>query len=234
MPGPYRPLFAGQEDLLESHRGYDPGALAMARDLATAFAAPLVVATTSRLVVDLNRSLGHPKLHSGFVRRAPRVLRDAALERYYLPYRNRAEEMIAAAVAQGRRVIHISSHSFTPVLGAEVRNADIGLLYDPGRPGEVALCAGWLAALRELAPGLRVRRNYPYTGKSDGFCAYLRRRFAPENYVGVELEINQKHVFADGAPWRALRRAVVAALAGASGAREPEDTANALCKSPGF
>ena len=62
------------------------------------------------------------------------------------------------------------------------------------------------------APALKVRRNYPYTGKSDGFTAYLRRRFPPAAYLGIELEINQKHVLAGERRWRALRSQVIEAL----------------------
>src|SRR4030065_143064 len=72
--------------------------------------------------------------------RAPPPARRAILNRYSRPYRNRVEAHIAAAIAQGSRVIHLSSHSFTPVLDGEVRNADIGLLYDPARHGEAELC----------------------------------------------------------------------------------------------
>lgn len=212
VPAPYRPYFAGWEEVLHSHRGHDPGALALARDMAAALNAPLVASTTSRLVVELNRSLGHRQLISDALRSAPRELRQEIIRRYYLPYRRRAEKMIAEAIAQGRRVVHLSSHSFTPELEGKVRDADIGLLYDPGRPGELALCDAWQDALRAVAPRFKVRRNYPYAGKSDGFCTGLRRQFAPEDYVGVELEINQKHYLGRGASWRDIRRGVVDSL----------------------
>lgn len=212
IPPRYRGLFAGFEERLASHRGYDPGALALARDLAAALAAPLFFSTTSRLLIELNRSIGHPKLYSDATRVAPADVREDILERHYLPYRNGVEADIADAVARGRRVIHVSSHSFTPELDGEVRNADIGLLYDPGRPGELELCHRWQARLAAIAPELKVRRNYPYAGKADGFTAYLRRRFPADAYVGIELEINQKHVFHGGRRWQALRRQVVESL----------------------
>lgn len=208
----YLPLFAGCEALLASHRGYDPGALTLARELARALDAPLFASTTSRLVVDLNRSIGHPRLHSAQVRDAPAAVRGEILARYYRSYRRRAETLVAQALARGERVIHISSHSFTPVLNHKVRMADIGLLYDPARPDERVLCEHWRAALIAHAPGMVVRRNYPYTGKSDGFCSYLRKRFPADRYAGIELEVNQKHIFPGGQAWQMLRRAVVAAL----------------------
>ena len=208
----YQPLFAGYEELLASHRGYDPGALILARQFARALHAPLVASMTSRLVVDLNRSVGHPRLHSEQIRQAPAAMRREVFDRYYRSYRGRAETIIEETLARGDRLIHISSHSFTPVLGKEVRRADIGLLYDPSRAAERMLCEHWRAALQARLPGLIVRRNYPYTGKSDGFCTYLRRRFGADRYVGVELEMNQKHVFRGGRHWQEVRGAVVGAL----------------------
>ncbi len=212
IPARYRPLFAGLEALLQTHRGYDPGALALARQMARALAAPLFVSTTSRLLIDLNRSIGHPRLYSEATRGVPARVRRDILESNYLTYRNQVEAHIADAIAHGSRVIHLSSHSFTPELDGAIRNADVGLLYDPARPGELELCRRWQTRLKARAPELDVRRNYPYTGKSDGFTAYLRRRFPADVYVGVELEINQKHVYKGGRQWHALRSQVIESL----------------------
>jgi predicted N-formylglutamate amidohydrolase len=212
IPTRYRQLFTGFEALLHTHRGYDAGALVLARGLAKALAAPLFASTTSRLLIDLNRSIGHPRLYSEATRGAPATVRSEILENYYLPYRNKVEADIAAAIARGSRVIHVASHSFTPALDGAVRNADIGLLYDPARSGEVELCRHWQAQLKECAPELKVRRNYPYAGKSDGFTAYLRRRFSAEVYIGIELEINQKHFLNGGRHWRTFRGWVIEAL----------------------
>lgn len=213
VPARYRALFRGHEDLLAGHRGYDPGALALARELAAALGAPLVVSTVSRLLVDLNRSLHHPRLFSAATRGAPAAVRAEIVARHYLPYRDEVARLVRDAAARGRRVVHVSAHSFTPVLDGVVRNADVGLLYDPARRGERALCQAWQRTLRELAPALRVRRNYPYAGKSDGLTTHLRRLFPARAYAGVELEVNQSWVLAGGGDWRGLRSAVTRALA---------------------
>lgn len=212
IPPRYRSLFEGHEALLASHRGYDPGALSVARELSRALSAPLHVSTTSRLLIDLNRSIGHPRLYSEITRGASEQIRRHILETYYLPYRSRVEAQVADSIARGKRVVHISSHSFTPVLDGEIRLADIGLLYDPARTGEAELCQAWQSLIQAQVPGLSVRRNYPYTGKSDGLTAYLRRRFPSSSYLGIELEINQKHVFRGRRLWRALRHEVISAL----------------------
>lgn len=210
VPARYRNLFAAHQEQLASHRGWDPGALTLARDLARALDAALFYATVSRLVIDLNRSIGHPRLYGEATRGAPPALRREIMARHYLPYRNRVERHIRLALAAGQRLVHLSAHSFTPVLNGKVRQADIGLLYDPARPGEAELARRWQAALQ--APDLRVRRNYPYTGTSDGFTAYLRTRFPASAYVGIELEINQKRVAPGHRAWRELRARLVAGL----------------------
>lgn len=217
IPAPYHSLFRGHEALLETHRGYDPGALVMARQLAAAWRAPLVSSTVSRLLVDLNRSVGHPHLFSVATLGAPRAVRADIVARHYLPYRAEVERVVGKSVARGKRVVHVSSHSFTPVLDGDVRRADVGLLYDPARRGEAAMCARWKAQLASAAPELRVRRNYPYAGKGDGLTSYLRRRFSADEYVGIELEINQGIVFAAGRRWTALRRELIDTLTTAIG-----------------
>lgn len=184
----------------------------MARELACALNASLFVSTTSRLLVDLNRSFGHPKLFSEATKQASKAIRCEILARYYLPYRNQIEQAISEIIRKGGQIIHISSHSFTPVLNGEVRHGDVSLLYDPGRSKERNFCCRWQASLKAKALSLTIRRNYPYAGKADGLTTYLRRQFSPDVYMGIELEINQKHVSCSGKHWQALRRMVLEAL----------------------
>ena len=80
----------------------------------------------------------------------------------------------------------------------------------------VELCARWKASLAAFAPGLRVRRNYPYAGKGDGLTSHLRLRFPSNAYVGIELEINQRIVLVAGPRWTALRRLLIESLRAAS------------------
>ena len=212
VPEAYAPLFVGHEALLPTHRGWDPGALQMAQQMATALNAPLFAATTTRLLIDLNRSIGHKTLHSEATRGLPLATRRSIAAQYYRPHRDAVESEVARCIAAGQRVVHIASHSFTPALYGVVRRADVAWLYDPRRVGEGALAAQWLAALRRLRPDLQLRRNYPYHGTGDGLTNLLRRRHTPDEYVGVELEVNQRFVQAGGAPWDALRADVVASL----------------------
>lgn len=191
VPTAYQTLFAPHTALLRTHRGWDIGALRVARILAAELSAPLIAATVTRLLVDLNRSLRNPTLHSEVTNDLPADERARILEAHYRPHWDRVTQTVAAAVERGQPTVHIASHSFTPILGAQVRTADIGLLYDPKRAAEAALAGRWLAQLKRLRPELRLRRNYPYLGDSDGLARSLRRRHADAAYVGIELEVNQ-------------------------------------------
>jgi predicted N-formylglutamate amidohydrolase len=88
--------------------------------------------------------------------------------------------------------LHLGVHSFTPQIDGRLRTADVGLLYDPSRSSERRFCERWKSSLREIAPNRRVRRNYPYRGKSDGFTTHLRRTIDSPQYLGIELEVNQR------------------------------------------
>jgi predicted N-formylglutamate amidohydrolase len=140
------------------------------------------------------------------------AVREAILAQYFVPYRAEVVRLVRQSVSRGRRVIHISSHSFTPELDGEVRRADVGLLYHPGRCDEAGLCARWKAALAASAQELRVRRNYPYAGKGDGLASHLRLHFAQGAYVGVELEVNQGIVLTGRRRWTSLRGVLIDSL----------------------
>src|SRR5690606_7003605 len=172
------------------------------------------VAEHTRLLVDLNRSLSHPRLFSEYTRPLPRDARMRILAEYYRPYRDAVEREIRAATARGERGLPVSSHSFVPVLSGVARGADAALLYDPRRPGEAAFAAAWRGALRESAPrDWVIRRNYPYRGSADGLTTHLRKRFGDGGYAGLELEINQRLV--GGVEWPAHVRRLADALAAA-------------------
>jgi len=196
IPAAYRHLFSVNSAILDTHRGYDIGALEIARAISKSLKAPLHSAQTSRLLVDLNRSLHHRRLYSEFTRNCDQQTRDQILEKYYFPYRQALEQQVRKMIAASGRVIHLSVHSFTPVLDGQVRNTDIGLLYDPARKREKVFCARLKAALDLSAIGV-TRLNYPYRGNADGLTTHLRRSLPPSAYIGIEIEINQCRAVVD-------------------------------------
>lgn len=212
VPRRYRKLFQRRGSLLDSHRGWDPGALELARHLAKEFGAPLFRGVVTRLLVDLNRSLQSPTLFSEYALRLEEKERLALLARYWEPYRHAVRHCIEGEVARGRRVLHFSLHSFTPKLRGEARPTDVGLLFDPSRPVEERFCRALRAALRQELPELRIDMNEPYSGVSDGLTTTLRAEFPKDRYLGIEFEVNQRFARGERSRWRTLQRRIASAL----------------------
>jgi predicted N-formylglutamate amidohydrolase len=210
VPARYRSLLADASRALASHQGYDPGALALALALSRRLGAPLHAATTTRLLADHNRTATHAACFSRYTRDLPEPEKARLLAELYWPHRRAVERAVERHVRAGRRVLHVAVHSFTPVLRGERRNADLGLLYDPARAPERALCARWRRDLAQLDARLRVRLNYPYRGTSDGLTTALRRVWPASRYLGIELELNQ--ALACSAAGRRRIEALLAAL----------------------
>lgn len=213
VPPPFRPFFRGAAAVLASHRGLDLGAL----DLFTHLR-PLADAsystTLSRLCIEMNRSEGHRQLFSAYTKALPPPLKEVLLAHYHA-YRDPVIADVAACLRAKEQVLHVSMHSFTPVLDGIERPLDIGLLYDPSRAAEKAFCTAWDREIRRRAPGLRVRMNRPYKGTADGFTTALRRRF-PKGYAGIELEVNQRFA-AKGRMHADIKAVLMASLQAALG-----------------
>ena len=222
VPGEFAPLFVGAEAVLASHRGWDPGSLELALHLAEGLDAPLVAATETRLLVELNRSLHHPRLFSEYTRPLPREIRQRIIERYYVPHVEGVRARIDAMLGHARQVVHIGIHSFTPALDGTPRDCDVGLLYDPARASESTFCRDWQRALRAADETIRVRRNFPYRGNADGLTTSLRRRHSADRYLGIELEVSQAWPLERPTEWIGLRDRLLAtlrAMLGENGAR---------------
>lgn len=84
---------------------------------------------------------------------------------------------------------------------------------DPRRPRERTFADELRQALRATRPDLRVRRNYPYLGRADGLVTTLRRRFAEDEYLGLEVEVNQAWPLGDPLSWQRLAADLVAVFA---------------------
>lgn len=209
IPKEYEKYFEAHRERLETHRGWDIGALELYKKFVAAGADASFFSETSRLLVELNRSQHHPNLFSDITLQTSEVERQAILAAHYQPYRQEVENAIRSFTSQNHSVLHLSVHSFTPELNGEIRNADIGLLYDPQRQREKEFCANWKKEIEQSDPVLKVRFNYPYRGTADGFTTYLRKKFPDEQYAGIELEVNQKFPQGNIENWEKLQQIIV-------------------------
>lgn len=210
IPREFSRHFRGRSRWLTSHRGWDPGALALATDLALTTGAPLLASTVSRLLVDLNRSETSATLWSSVSRDLDAQARNRVLERHYRPYRRDVIALVQR-LSRRHRAVHVSVHSFTPVLRGVRRELEIGVLFDPARRQERAVATTLSRELRKVFPRWRVQFNQPYKGTDDGLTTHIRTLLPDARYAGIEIEVNQRLVRA--ASWNTACTNIAAALA---------------------
>jgi len=155
--------------VFERHIAYDIGAAAVTRNIANALNAPAVFAGFSRLVIDLNRPLGHPESMpetsdnidipgNHDLSETARKIRSDAL---FNPYHEAINQSISHTWQKGPAPVLFSIHSFTPNMNGEVRPWDVGILWN--RDPRLALPL--IAGLKKT--GLNVGDNQPYSGRDN-------------------------------------------------------------------
>lgn len=193
IPAEFEKIFLEHGDFLKTHRGVDIGADLICQAFETHYHTKTIKAEYSRLLIDLNRSQNHTNVFSEMTKNLDQSVKNNILAIYYHPYREKVINAIEALLLQAQPVLHISVHTFTPELHGKIRQTDIGLLYDPKRTPEKAFCKKWAEQIKKQISPYRVRMNYPYRGNSDGFTVFLRKRYSEKQYLGIELEVNQKY-----------------------------------------
>jgi predicted N-formylglutamate amidohydrolase len=175
----------------QAHIAWDPGALGLARGLARHLNAPLVYATLSRLLYDLNRppqSSGamaeHSEAHHIVGNRALSPdERQARTEAIYLPFHETLRREIARRLAAGSQPVVVTVHSFTPVYNGQPRSVEFGIIHDRD-PG---LAKALLAEARAQCP-LDARLNEPYSA-ADEVTHTLALHATPFGLKNVMLEL---------------------------------------------
>lgn len=186
IPTRYKKLFKEGSEVLKTHRGLDIEALGIAQKLKQKLKVPLVFSTTSRLVVDLNRTLKNPTLFSEFTTPLSKLEKNKILNTYYFPH---WQKVRAALKKMNSGIVHVAVHSMTDHLNGKKRRMQLALLYNPAFKEEVRFSSLWIKELRKEFPNFVIARNKPYRGDGDGLTCEMRKE--NQKYVGIELEMNQ-------------------------------------------
>ena len=154
---------------LRQHIAYDIGSRDLTCRLSEMLDAPAVMATYSRLVVDLNRSLTDPGLipevsdgipipgNQGLTDRE----RNGRIHHLFTPYRKAIDGFLHEFHRHKIAPALIAIHSFTPRMDGFSRPWQIGILWDKDPRIAVPL----MDKLRARREALEVGDNEPYSGK---------------------------------------------------------------------
>lgn len=197
IPQEYQHLFAGNGDILELHNAYDIGSDKIAEGICDIAKLPLHKGNISRLLIDFNRNLHNPQVYSKFSENLPNEEKVNLINNYYKPYRDAVEADIKKLIDSNYQVLHLSMHTFTPNFNNIFRNVDIGILYDPRSHAEKEVSRVIKRFIINENSKYIVRLNYPYKGRSDGFTTTLRKKYPAIDYLGIEIECNQRLVAND-------------------------------------
>lgn len=174
--------------LLGTHWAYDLGAREVAIELAQALSASAVLARFTRLLVDPNREENHDDVFRAFADGQPVLfnhgLEDEERERRIAGYHRPYHEAVDRALSATRAPVLLSIHSFTPVYQGEVRDVELGVLFNHDE--QPALELG--AALAEHFPN--VAYNEPWSGRL-GLIYAAERHAQRHGRLALELEVRQ-------------------------------------------
>ena len=161
-------------ETFDLHVAWDIGAAGVARDLSARLGATAVIATYTRMLIDLNRPLGDPgcipRANDGIRIPANQLLSDeevdARARAWYWPYHNTIDRELGRLRRMGIVPLLLSIHSMTPALRTG----------GPPRPWHASVLANQDRRLADLlvdalkAEGLVVGFNEPYSGINMGYC----------------------------------------------------------------
>jgi predicted N-formylglutamate amidohydrolase len=208
--------------LLEKHIAIDIGAAPLTHALATRLEAPAILATVSRLVIDLHRQPDHPSLipavsDGHLIPGNERVDRFDRIARFHAPY----HRAIASLIRYGRPNLLASIHSFTPRLessGAGDRPWQAGILSNRDRRA-----ADLAVALLEKA-GIVTGDNQPYSGRI--LNATLNRHGEATGIPSLAIEI-RNDLISDGTGvgrWTDILAPILVEISNILASRRPSAT----------
>ncbi|MCP9797500.1 N-formylglutamate amidohydrolase [Cyanobium sp. Lug-B] len=179
--------------LLATHGACDLGVEGLGLLLAQRLDAFLILHNYSRLVIDANRPPGAPDsivshceqtAIEANIHLSPNGRQQRLVELFH-PYQHRIAAELDARTARCQPSVLVTLHSFTPVLGEDVRPWHVGVLH--GRDGRLARR---VRQGLQREPGLRVGDNQPYA-VSDASDHTLLVHGEGRRIPHVELEVRQ-------------------------------------------
>jgi len=181
---------------LRTHWGHDRGAAELTRALSRRLGCPAVLSTFTRLLADPNRPPDHPDL-------CRRSVEGVALElnrlldpedvvgrvvRLHAPFHGAVDALLGARRAAGVPTFVFSVHSFTSDYHGQLREVQLGVLFDEPESGESTGDAGRMLASLRSHQRWNVQPNAPWSGM-DGLIYSVARHSRAHGFRYLELEV---------------------------------------------
>jgi hypothetical protein len=201
IPEAFRELFKGQEDLVTSDKGWEPGALNLAQGLAMKLSTPLIHGDVTRLLIDLDQS--GDNRWSKISAKLPEATRNKLIDRHELKFRNVIEARLVDDLKRHDNTIHLIIHT------APIANGKI--LFEYAASDLAAKISN--TAVKAL-PSLEVdSSSIPLMGKNP-FIEWLLENYASENYGLIRITVSQSF-FMKSVPmrWETIKKSLITSIA---------------------
>jgi predicted N-formylglutamate amidohydrolase len=222
IPAEYGDLGVPPEQF-ERHIAYDIGGRPLTLELARRLAAPALLTTYSRLLIDPNRGEDDPtivmRLSDGAVvpgnAKIDAAGRQERIERFHRPYHQLISRTLDEMLAVAAPPVIVSLHSYTPVWRGTPRPWHAAVLWDSDPRAVTPVLEGLRAD-----PGLVVGDNEPYDGALKNDTMYLHGTLRGLAHVLIEV---RQDLIADDAgvmAWADRLEPILAALPARADARQ--------------
>ncbi|MFB6263369.1 MAG: N-formylglutamate amidohydrolase [Bradymonadaceae bacterium] len=180
-----------EKQWLETHWGWDIGAERVVRALSQLEDATAMLSRFCRLICDPNRRIEQENLvrtrvegtELSFNQGLGEEEIERRLENFYRPYHRAVDRRLDREVSANDDLFLLSIHSFTPKLGDEERDMEIGVLFDHDQESYARAIAEEIRV-----EGFDTALNEPYSGKEN--MIYSVSRHGRQHGVRhVEIEV---------------------------------------------
>ena len=206
VPEAHRELFRGEEDVVTSTEGWEPGALNLAQAFSMKFRTPLVHGDVTRLLINLEHD-GDARW-SRYSAKLPEATRLKLADRHERPFRTALSQRLAEHFRRQEALVHLLLHTSPDLDGRVVLESHAK------SPLAESLAAAWRDQLHAAELDvLHLHNSPPSTLES-----WLVSEAAGGIYVPVRLTVSQSF-FLEGRPWRweTLKKLLVESLPNAAG-----------------
>lgn len=189
VPEAYREIFKGQEDVLTSIEGWEPGSLNLAQGFAMKFRTPLVHGDVTRLLIDFEKD-GDARW-SRFSLKLPEATRAKLVDRHERPFRLSLNQRIAEDLRRHETLLHVMIHTDPTTDGLVMLET----------PKDAVLADKFAAAWRSRLAAAEVDVRHVRGSGETPLAAGLSKSFPADRYAQVRLSVSQTF-FLEGRPWR--------------------------------
>lgn len=190
VPEAYRELFRGEEDVLTSGDGWEPGSLNLAQGFSMKFRTPLVHGDVTKLLIDLDAT-GDDRW-SRFSAKLTDAQRVKVADRHERPYHSLLLQRTNEELRRQATVLHVLIHTDAAEEGRIV------LEIPADHAASERISAAWRDALRAGAPDLGIDRRL--LASPPPVAAVLLAHHGAA-YAPVVLRVSRSF-FLEGRPWR--------------------------------